>query len=215
LKGQLNANDTTKLFLASTLSVHQVDLEKIMLKLDHFGHDVVINKNIKGILSGLIRSNVQVHPDLVPLVDHSTAKLAVKIYNGSLVDFPPMQAMAGYFQDKNLRLVRFDTLENELTFENGQLSIPSMSINSSLGAIEMSGKQSLDMKMEYYLRIPMKMVTQVGFAALFDKKQGAIDSTQVDEIDIGKDKKTRFVNVKVTGTPDDFKVSLGKNRAGL
>lgn len=214
LKGQLDASDTTRLFLTSTLNVQQVDLEKVMLKLDRFGQDVVINKNIKGTLTGLIRSNVQIHPDLVPLMDNSTARLNVKIYNGSLVDFAPMQAMAGYFQDKNLRMVRFDTLENELTFEKGQLSIPSMNINSSLGSIEMSGKQSLDMRMEYYLRIPLKMVTQVGFNALFDKKQSAVDSAQVDEISLGKDKRTRFVNVKVTGTPDDFKVSLGRGRAG-
>ena len=74
----------------------------------------------------------------------------------------------------------------------------------------MSGKQSLDMTMEYYLRIPMKMVTQVGFSTLFEKKQEEVDLNKVDEIEYSdKDKKTRHVNLKVVGTPDDFKVSLG------
>jgi hypothetical protein len=100
-----------------------------------------------------------------------------------------------------------------LTFANGVFDIPAMNINSSLGYIEMSGKQSLDLNMEYYLRIPMKMVTQVGFNSLFAKDPEEVDLAQIDEIDYSdKDKKIRFVNVKVVGTPDDFKVSLGRSK---
>jgi len=211
IKGQLDGQDTSRLLLTSTIRVDSVDLEKVMLKLDRFGQDVVVNKSLKGRMTGEVKSIVQVHPNLVPIVDNSQAQIAMKIYEGSLVDFAPMIAMSGYFKDKNLRIIRFDSLRNSFTFEKGVLTIPAMNINSSLGAIEMSGKQSLDMKMEYYLRIPMKMVTQVGFSSLFDKKQGEVDLNQVDEIEYSdKDKKTRFVNLKVVGTPDDFKVSLGK-----
>jgi hypothetical protein len=171
----------------------------------------VINKNIKGRLSGTIRSHVQIHPDFVPILHDTKAELDVEIRNGTLVDFAPMQAMAGYFKDKNLRLVRFDTLRNKLTFTNGVLNIPAMNINSSLGFMEISGKQSLDMKMEYYMRIPMKMVTQVGFQALFGKKQHEVDMDQQDAIEYrDRDKKTRFMSIKVSGTPEDFKVGLGK-----
>jgi uncharacterized protein involved in outer membrane biogenesis len=215
MKGQVNGSDTSKLVLTSTIKVNQVDLEKFMLKLDHLGQDLVVNKNLKGVLSGEIVSEVRIHPNFVPIVNNSNAKLSVSIFNGSLVDFAPMQAMAGYFKDKNLKLVRFDTLTNELAFTNGTLNIPMMSINSSLGFIELSGKQSLDLSMEYYMKIPMKMVTSVGFKALFNKKQEDVNLDQIDEIEYSdKDKKIRFVSVKVTGTPDDFKVSLGKNKRG-
>jgi hypothetical protein len=215
MKGQVNGSDTSKLILSSIIKVNQVDLEKMMLKLDHLGQDVVVNKNLKGILTGEIVSDVRIHPNFVPIVTNSNAKMNVTIFNGSLVDFAPMQAMAGYFKDKNLKLVRFDTLTNQLAFTNGTLDIPMMSINSSLGFIELSGKQSLDLTMEYYMKIPMKMVTSVGFNALFNKKQEDVNFNQIDEIEYSdKDKKIRFVSVKVTGTPDDFKVSLGKNKRG-
>ncbi|MGX5818736.1 hypothetical protein ACWKWU_11100 [Chitinophaga lutea] len=211
VRGYFNGSNPDKIFLRSRIRVQDVDLEKMMIKLDHFGQDLVINKNIKGRLTGLIRSHVQVHPNLVPLINDSKAELDVEIRNGSLVDFAPMQAMAGYFKDKNLRLVRFDTLRNVLTFTNGVLDIPTMNINSSLGFMEISGKQSMDMKMEYYMRIPMKMVTQVGFQALFGKKQAEVDLDQVDAIEYrDRNKKTRFMSLKVTGTPDNFKVGLGK-----
>jgi hypothetical protein len=119
--------------------------------------------------------------------------------------------MSAYFSDKNLHMVRFDTLQNELSFRNDTLSIPVMNINSSLGFMEISGKQSMDMKMEYYLRIPLKMVTQVGFHMLFGKKKEEVDPDQVDAIEYrDKEKRIRFMNLKITGTPDDYKIKLGK-----
>jgi hypothetical protein len=64
--------------------------------------------------------------------------------------------------------------------------------------------------MEYYLRIPWKLVTQVGSKKLFgsgDKPEGD------DEIQYKDDsKKVRFINLKITGTPDNYKISLGKDK---
>ncbi|MBT1698148.1 hypothetical protein KK083_14745 [Fulvivirgaceae bacterium PWU4] len=215
VRGKFNGSNPDKIYFRSRIKLDQVDLEKMLLKFDHFGQDVVVNKNLKGRVSGQIRSYVQVHPDLVPIVSNTKAEMNLTIYNGSLVDFAPMQAMASYFKDKNLRLIRFDTLHNKLTFTNGVLDIPAMEINSSLGYIQMSGKQSLDLSMEYYLRVPMKMVTRVGFSALFNRKQEEVDINQVDEIEyIDKDKKIAFMNLKVTGKPDNFQVGLGKDKKG-
>jgi len=211
MRGKFNGSNPEKIYFRSRIKFDQVDIEKMMLKLDHFGQDVVVNKNIKGKLSGEIKSYVRVHPDLVPIVDNSRAQMNLKIYNGSLVDFAPMQAMAGYFKDKNLRLIRFDTLENKLSFSNGVLDIPEMEINSSLGYIQISGKQSVDMNMEYYVRVPLKVVTKAGLSALFKGKPEDVDLNQVDQIEyMDKDKKIAFMNLKVTGTPDDFEVGLGK-----
>jgi uncharacterized protein involved in outer membrane biogenesis len=213
MRGHFNGSDPNKIYLRSRIKVDQVDLEKMLLKLDHFGQDVVINKNIKGRVTGQIKSYVRIHPDLTPILDNSKAEVNVSIYKGSLVNFAPMQAMAGYFKDKNLRMISFDTLHNVLTFADGVLNIPSMNINSSLGFVEISGKQSLDLKMEYYIRVPLKMVTKVGFSSLFGKKQEEVDLDQVDAIEYAdKDKKIRFMNLRVTGTPDDFKIGLGKDK---
>ena len=77
--------------------------------------------------------------------------------------------------------------------------------------MEFSGTQQLNMQMEYFLRIPLKMVTNIGFKMLFGKKEEVVDPDQVDAIQYrNTDKRVRFVNLKITGTPDDYKVSLGK-----
>ena len=82
---------------------------------------------------------------------------------------------------------------------------------SSLGFMEVAGKQSLNMQMEYYIRVPLKMVTQVGFRKLFGKKQEEVDPSQVDAIEYrDKDKRVHFINLKISGTPTEYKVGLGK-----
>jgi hypothetical protein len=210
-RAHFNGSNPEKIYLRSRIKVANVDIEKLMLKLDYLGQDYVINKNIKGHITGQIKGYMRVHPDLTPMLDQSKAQLDVNIYNGSLINFTPMEAMSAYFKDKNMKMVRFDTLRNVLTFENNTLNIPAMTINSSLGFLEFSGSQSLDKKMSYYVRIPLKMVTQVGFRMLFNKKKEEIDPDQVDAIEYrDKDKKVRFMNLTITGTPDDYKVHLGK-----
>jgi hypothetical protein len=209
--GQFDGSNPKKIMLHTRINAEDVDIEKLLLKLDYLGQDYVINKNLRGSLSGQIETDMQVHPDLTPLMENTRASIDLEILNGVLVNFAPMQALSSYFGDKNLSLVRFDTLRNTLTFRNGVLLIPDMNINSSLGYMEISGQQSMDTHMEYFLRIPLKLVTQVGFHMLFGKKKEEVDPDQFDAIEYrDKEKKIRFMNLTITGTPDDYKVALGK-----
>lgn len=214
LNGYFNGSDSANIYFSSSLRADQLDLDKLMLKFDNFGQDQLINENIHGKVSGIVVSRFKMHPDLTPIVSQSTAHMELTLIDGSLVNFAPMKAMSSYFQDQNLNLVRFDTLKNTLDLNNGVLSIPTMNINSTLGFMELSGQQSLNLSMEYFIRIPLKMVTQVGIRSLFGKKSAdEIPSDQIDEIQIrNTDKRVRFLNLKITGTVDDYKVTMGKEK---
>jgi len=212
-QAHIDGTDAKKIYLYSTIGAEDMDIEKLMVKLDNFGEDIVINKNLKGILSGQIRSTFLIHPDFTPQIDQSHAEMDLEILNGVLMNFAPMQAMSTYFVDKNLNKIRFDTLRNTISFRNGTLYIPDMNINSSLGFMEIAGKQSLDMNMEYYLRVPLKLVTQAGFHKLFGRKREEVDPDQVDAIEYrDKERRVHFLNLKIIGTPGDYKVHLGKGK---
>lgn len=211
-KGYFNGSDPTHIYFKSTISVNNLDLDKALFRFDNFGQDYQLNKNLHGMLSGTVKSTFLMHPDLVPILEKSEAELDISVTDGSLVDFAPMQAMSAYFKDKNLRMVRFDTLKNTLHLKDATLHIPLMNINSSLGFLEIGGKQSLDMNMEYLVRVPLKLVTQVGWRALFGgRKKEEVDPEQEDAIVYrDMDKKMAFLSVRITGNPDDYKVTLGK-----
>ncbi|MEM6866747.1 MAG: hypothetical protein AAF575_16260, partial [Bacteroidota bacterium] len=45
------------------------------------------------------------------------------------------------------------------------------------------------------------------------KKDAVVPEEQVDEIvEVDPDRKTKFLNLKIRGTIDDYKVSLGKKK---
>jgi hypothetical protein len=72
----------------------------------------------------------------------------------------------------------------------------------------------MDLNMDYYVRIPWKMVTNAAASKLFGKKAEEVDPEQVDDIQYAKDgKKTRFVNVRIKGNTEDYKITLEKAKS--
>lgn len=216
VQGYFNGSDPDHIYFHSTIKASKLDLDKLLIKFENFGQDYLINENLHGKVSGTITSKFLVYPDLTPIIDKSEAKMDLTVYQGSIVNFAPLSAMSTYFSDRNLNNIRFDTLSNTFDLKDGVLNIPNMNINSSLGFIELSGKQSLDMNMDYFIRIPLGMVTSVGFKSLFGgKNKNEVDPDQEDAIVYrNEDKRVRFVNVNMKGTPDDYKISLGRDRKG-
>lgn len=210
LNGYFNGSDPKSIYFSPNMEVENIDLDKLLFKFDNFGQDQLVSDNLHGQLSGTMTGAIHMHPDLIPVIDDSELQLDIEVLNGSLVDFSAFSAMSSYFTDKNLSLVRFDTLKNNLSLKNGELIIPSMNINTSLGYFEISGRQSFDLQMEYDVRIPLKVVTRAGAQKLFGRKNRD-NSDQVDEIQYRDDnKRTRFISINIKGTPDDYDISLGK-----
>jgi len=212
--GYLNGSNPEAIYFSPKMTLQQIDMNKILIKVDNFGQEYLVNENIKGILSGNITGSIRLYPDLFPILDESELEMDILIKNGVMVNYAPFQMLSSFFADRNLNYVRFDTLQNTFTLRNNELLIPAMTINSSLGFIEISGKQSLDMNMNYLLRIPWNVVTNAGVQKLFGRRNKAeVPDDQLDEIimrDTGR--RVSFLNVRLTGTPDDYNVALGKGR---
>ena len=68
--------------------------------------------------------------------------------------------------------------------------------------------------MDYYLRVPLSLVTQAGFQSLFNgKNKEEIDPEQEDAIVYAEDdKKIRYMNINIKGAPDDLSIQLRKDK---
>ncbi len=213
VKGYFNGSDPKTIYFNPVMRMDKVDLDKLLFKFENFGQDHLVSENLHGKLSGSLTGKIHVHADMVPIINDSDIKLDVEVIEGRLENYAALDALADYFRDKNLKKVLFDTLRNKININKGIMTIPKMTINSSLGFIEISGKQDMDMNMEYYLSVPWKLVTQVGAQKLFGKKKEEQDPDAIDAIQY-KDasKNVRFINLKMTGTPDNYKVSMGRDK---
>jgi hypothetical protein len=211
ISGYFNGSDPHKIYFSPKMKVKNVDLDKLLFKFENFGQDYLVSDNLHGKFSGNIIGKIHMHNDLIPKIDDSEIHMDIQVLNGRLENFAMFEYMADYFQDKNLNKVLFDTLTNQIDLTKGVLNIPNMRINSSIGFMEISGKQDMNLNMDYHIKIPWKMVTDAASSKLFGKKSDEVDPEQIDAIQYAdKDKKIRFVNVHITGTPDTYKISLGK-----
>jgi uncharacterized protein involved in outer membrane biogenesis len=212
--GYFTGEDRTKIYLNPNFRFTNIDLDKLLLKFDNFGQDAIVAENLHGYISGLMTGKIHMHADLVPIIDDSQIHLEVEVVNGRLDNYEPMLALADYFQDRNLNRVLFDTLRNEIDVVNGVTKIPLMRVNSSLGFIELSGQQDFDLNMDYIIRVPWQLITQTASRKLFGGKQKEEADGDDEIVQDDPTRRTRFVNVRMTGTPDEFDIELvGRKKA--
>ncbi|MFT5916559.1 MAG: hypothetical protein ACI81T_003069, partial [Bacteroidia bacterium] len=155
MSGYFNASDKDHIYFSSVLNFDKVDIDQLFYKFDNFGQDYLLSENLHGKLTAIIKSKVRMHADLTPYLEESTAHIEATIKDGEILDYAPFHAMAEYFGDKDLDKVRFGELVNTFDVKDGILSIPSMTINSTLGFMDITGTQSAkdDMKMDYTMRV--------------------------------------------------------------
>ncbi|WP_299609492.1 AsmA-like C-terminal region-containing protein [uncultured Aquimarina sp.] len=214
LSGYFNGSDPKHIYMRPDLVMNNVDLDKLLFKFENFGQDHLVSENIQGKLTSRIKGKIRVYPDMVPDLDQSTVEMDVKVLNGRLKNYDPMLALSDYMGDKNLQNIRFDTLQNNLDINKGKINIPSMTIESTLGHMELSGTHDSNQNIDYFLRIPWKTVRKASWQKLFgNKKDTIISPEQEDEIvEVDPNKKTKYLNLKIKGSVDDYKISLGKKK---
>jgi hypothetical protein len=211
--GYFNGSNPEKIYVSPNLKMDKVDLDKLMLKFDNFGQDHLVSENLHGQFTGLITGKIHVHNDLIPILDDSEIHVDAQIVGGRIENYTFLEYLSDYFVDKNLKKVIFDSLTNHIDVTNGTVNIPKMMIQSSLGFMEISGKQDMDMNMEYYIRIPWSMVSQAAASKLFGRKKEEVDPEQIDEIQYADEsKKIAYLNIKIIGHIDDYKITLGKDK---
>lgn len=213
ISGYFNGTNPDDIYFYPSIKANNINLEDVLYRFDNFGQQYIVSQNLSGLFSGNIHGNIHMHADMMPQVEGSEIFLDFQIINGSLKNYKPMESLSDYFRNKNLAHIRFDTLSNYLEIRNGAIHIPNMTINSSLGYIDISGTQSLDSHMEYYFKVPMKLVTNAAWQKLFGNKKNVADSTHIDAIQYkNQDRKYWYVNIKMEGTPDNYNITLGKKQ---
>lgn len=213
MSGYFNGSDPGHIYLSPELTLSNIDLDKLLFKFENFGQDHLVSENLHGKISSKINGKIRVYPDLVPDLDQSEVHMEVKVLNGRLVNYKPMSMLSDYMGDKDLKNVRFDTLQNHLDITKGRMTIPDMTIESTLGHMELSGTQDMEHNIEYYVKIPWKTVKRAAVYKLFGNKKNK-DSIPTDDkiIEVDPNKKMRYLNLKIHGNIDDYKISLGKDK---
>ena len=206
-----SGRDKNHIYLEPNLTIHHLNLDKFMVKFDNFGQDYLVSQNVHGYFQGKVTGKLHLHADLVPKLDDSNLKVNMTITKGKLENYAPLIDLGTYFEDKNVAMVQFDTLTNELLLSNGKLSIPQMVICSSLGFLKMEGSQGIlgKMDMDYTIGVPWAMIKDVARNKIFKRK--ADDDKDPDEI-VKEKNGAKYVYFRVSGDLENYSVNLVKGK---
>jgi len=206
-----SGRDKKHIYLEPNLTIHHLNLDKFMVKFDNFGQDYLVSQNVHGYFQGKVTGKIHLHADLVPKLDDSNLKVNMTITKGKLENYAPLIDLGTYFEDKNVAMVQFDTLTNELILSNGKLSIPQMVICSSLGFLKIEGSQGIlgKMDMDYTVGVPWAMIKDAARNKIFKRK--ADDDKDPDEI-VKEKNGAKYVYFRVSGDLENYSVNLVKGK---
>ena len=209
IAGYLSGKDKKHIYFKPDIKVKSVDLDKLMVKFDNFGQDHLVSENLHGKFSGRITGKIHLHADFDPIINDSEIIIDMLVLNGRLENYGPILALSDYFEDNKLKSVEFDTLKNTLTIKKSVIEIPTMNINSSLGFIEINGKQKISdkMDMDYLIGIPWETVTKAASKKLF--KRSKTDESIAEEIQY-RGENNKLVYVQMSGDLENYKIKLAK-----
>jgi hypothetical protein len=211
LNGYFNGSDPEHIFFKPNLKISNVDLDRLLFKFENFGQDVILSENLHGKLNADITGKIRVYPDLFADLDQSEVHLDVQILKGRIENYDPVLMLSDYFGDKDLTKIKFDTLQNHMDIVNGTITIPNMTIESTLGHMDISGTHYKNDKIDYYVRFPLRAVLNATRNKIFGAKER--DSTKEDEIvKLNSEKKVRYLNLNIKGTLDDYDIKFKKDK---
>ncbi len=145
---------TDRQLLRANLYPQSIDIQRIFRQFANFGQQTIKAENINGRLSGEITVYAPFRAGEL-LTKELRLQTKVNIYKGALRDLKGLEQLSRFIEMKELQNIRFSTLSNTISVENGELRIPQMDVRSSALSLSLSGRQHFDSRYEYRLQLKL------------------------------------------------------------
>ena len=182
----------------------ELNIDELFTSLNNFGQEYLIDKNLKGTISGDLHVSAQWDRNLKINSESLNAQSNISIENGELINFEPMMGLSRFISVDELKHIRFSTLKNEISIQNQEIIIPFMDIESSAFNISGSGKHSFNNEFSYRIKVYLSEV----LSKKADIKKGSSFGA-IEDDGLGR----TAVFLAIEGTPDDYKVRYDRKRA--
>ena len=205
--GQFNVANPYYYTLSANLELRDLNISDIDIEFQTEDGYFTLEENFSGIVDAKGIAEINFTPELKLDMTSTTAIFDLSVRDGALINFTPMQAAEKFLKNVNLDYIRFADLYNKFTLFDSQISVPLMSVASSIGQILIEGEQGLDQTYVYLLRLPMWLVRGSLFDTLSD-----MDEMDPENAEISKMRSGNFLNLTVWGDKNGSNIKLGDKR---
>jgi hypothetical protein len=191
--------------VSSGCFIKNIDLKDMLKSFENFGQDELTDKNILGNLSGNLNCSIRFDENGKLIRKNLSAIADIKIQNGELIDFKPVEKLSKFVDISELNDIKFAELKNVFLLENNIIYIPSMRINSSAINLSISGTHSLDNEYEYHFKVLLSDI-------LFKKSKFRNKMGRNSEESSNKEKGF-YVYVMIKGKGDKYNSTIDSKHA--
>lgn len=151
LEGELNWRQNV--YAEGSLWCEHVDVKEAFRQCRNFGQQFLTMEHLAGGLSSqiLFESSWDGRGRIDPDKLHVYA--AIQIDNGELEGLKVLESFSDFVHVRDLRHVRFSSLQNYLEVDRGKVYLPRMLIQSNAMALDITGLHGFDQSIDYGIRV--------------------------------------------------------------
>ncbi|MCA1762469.1 MAG: hypothetical protein LC664_05690 [Flavobacteriales bacterium] len=162
--------------IISMASLRDIDLKELFYEFENFSQQVVGAENLEGRANADLQFTGNLSENMVFDNKSITADAELTVWNGKLIELESLQSIPDYLRksalwnslikvnafEKELKVVKFDTLKNRITIANETVSIPAMTVNSSAMRLNISGTHSFEHHINYGISFRLSELLRTG-----------------------------------------------------
>ncbi len=205
-QANINAQASNYALLQAKAHLERVNVKMLFTQFGNFGQNDLKDENLEGwvtsdvIFAGRMKNNLDI--DLNSIKTHAE----IRIENGRLVNYSPMQSLSTYLKVEDLTDIRFETLQNQIDIASQIIFIPSMEIKSSALNLQLLGTHTFNNELDYHFTIALADLVASKFKIRNKGYDNQAEFGPVEDDGRGRTK----VFVSLTGTVDDPIVKYDK-----
>ena len=135
------------------LTCEEVEVEEAFKQCHNFGQTFLTDQQIKGALSTQLLFNAEWDAQGSFISDNLHVYATIQLDDGEIKGLDVLESFSDFIHVKDLRHVRFSTLQNYLEVVDGMVYLPKMAIRSNALTLDVTGLHGFDQKIDYGLRV--------------------------------------------------------------
>lgn len=139
------------------VSVHgklnNINVNQLFTQLNNFNQQTLEDKNIDGVLTATVDFSGNWNRYLEPDMNSMIAVTELKIVQGKLVDFKPLESLSKFVDIQDLKSIRFSDLNSRIEIRKGVISIPKTSIRNTALNIDVWGTHTFNNEIDYHIQL--------------------------------------------------------------
>lgn len=155
LDGQIeNAPDGRFLITASS-NLKGINITRLFKECNDFGQQEITQKHLKGKLSGEVNFVGVWSNNFTCDLNKLYVLSKIKVNNGELVNYEPLNALGKYIDVNELRNLKFADLDNTIEIKNKTIFIPQFDVKNNALNITLSGSHTFTNVVDYKMKIKL------------------------------------------------------------